>query len=119
MPRVPSSPAVFTLAVLLVFVALGLADRQVDLTGQLALGLATWAVLLAALRPLPLERRAQALLVVVVATCMEFVGSILWGVYSYRLHNLPMFVPPGHGLVYLAGISLSQTALARAWPMGF
>ena len=40
-------------------------------------------------------------------------GSILWGVYHYRLHNLPLFVPPAHGLVYLAGLSLA-TALAHA-----
>jgi hypothetical protein len=109
----------FTAGVLLVFVGLGLADRHVDLTGQLGLGAATWVVLLVALWRLPLERRLQTLLVVGVATCMEVVGSILWGVYTYRLHNLPLFVPPGHGLVYLAGISLSQTALVRARPRAF
>ena len=38
--------------------------------------------------------RAQALVVVVVATCAEVVGSIIWGVYTYRLENLPSFVPP-------------------------
>jgi hypothetical protein len=109
----------FTLGVLLVFVALGLADRHVDLAGQLGLGFATWAVLFWALRRLPLERRVQTLLVVGVATCMEVVGSILWGVYTYRLHNLPLFVPPGHGLVYLAGMSLGQTRLVRARPRVF
>src|SRR5436305_5899728 len=119
MPRLRSSPALFTLAVILVFVVLGLADRHVELTGQLGLGFATWLVLLAALRPLSLERRVQTLLVVGVATCMEVVGSILWGVYTYRLHNLPLFVPPGHGLVYLAGISLSETRLVRARPRWF
>jgi hypothetical protein len=40
-------------------------------------------------------------------------GSILWGVYHYRLHNLPMFVPPAHGLVYLAGLSLATAFAAR------
>src|SRR5256885_7110932 len=119
MPRLRSSPALFTLAVILVFVVLGLADRHVDLTGQLGLGFATWLVLLAALRPLRLERRVQTLLAAGVATCMEVVGSILWGVYAYRLHNLPLFVPPGHGLVYLAGISLSETRLVRARPRWF
>ena len=109
----------FTAGVLLVFVALGLADRHVELTGQLGLGAATWAVLGYALWRLPPERRVQTLLVVGVATCMEVVGSILWGVYTYRLHNLPLFVPPGHGLVYLAGISLSETALIRARPRAF
>jgi len=109
----------FTFGVLLVFVALGLADRHVDLAGQLGLGFATWAVLLAALWPLPLERRLQTLLVVGVATCMEVVGSILWGVYTYRLHNLPLFVPPGHGLVYLTGMRLTQTRLVARRPRAF
>ncbi len=112
-------PALFSLGVILFFVALGLADRGVGLHGQLVLGAITWAVLLAALRPLSTERRLQTLLVVVVATGMEVVGSILWGVYTYRLHNLPLFVPPGHGLVYLGGISLSQAAFVRARPRLF
>ncbi len=116
MTAVRGRPSLFTLGVVLYFVALGLADRGVDAYGQIGLGLVTWAVLLAALWTLPLERRLQTLLVVAVATCMEVVGSILWGVYSYRLHNLPLFVPPGHGLVYLGGISLSQTAFVRRRP---
>ena len=31
----------------------------------------------------------------------------MWGLYGYRLDNLPAFVPPGHGLVYLGGLSLA------------
>src|SRR6266511_2518474 len=87
-------------------------DTQVDLTGQLALGALTWIVLLAAARPLPPERRAQVAVVICAATVAELTGSILWGVYSYRLHNLPAFVPPAHGLVFMAGVSLSE-ALRR------
>ncbi len=56
---------------------------------------------------------AQALVVVAVATCAEFVGSIVWGVYTYRLENLPSFVPPAHGLVYLAGASIAAAASNR------
>jgi hypothetical protein len=51
--------------------------------------------------------RLQALGVVGFATLGEVVGSLIWGLYSYRLENLPAFVPPGHGLVYLAGFSLA------------
>jgi hypothetical protein len=82
-------------------------DTQVDLRGQLALGALTWLVLFAAARPLPAERRAQVAVVICAATVAEVTGSILWGVYSYRLHNLPTFVPPAHGLVFMAGLSLS------------
>ena len=87
-------------------------DTQVDLHGQLALGALTWVVLVAAARPLPAERRAQVVVVICAATVAELTGSIIWGVYSYRLHNLPTFVPPAHGLVFMAGLSLSE-ALRR------
>ena len=87
-------------------------DTQVELPGQLALGGITWIVLLVAARPLPPERRAQVAVVICAATLAELTGSILWGVYSYRLHNLPTFVPPAHGLVFMAGLSLSE-ALRR------
>jgi len=86
-------------------------DTQVGLGVQLGLGALTWLVLGALLTRFPAERRAQALGVVLFATVGEVTGSILWGVYHYRLHNLPMFVPPAHGLVYLAGLSVA-TALA-------
>jgi hypothetical protein len=84
-------------------------DTQVDLHGQLVLGALTWLVLLAAAWPLPPERRAQVAVVICAATAAEVTGSILWGVYSYRLGNLPTFVPPAHGLVFIAGLSLSES----------
>jgi len=64
-------------------------------------------VLLGALLRVPVERRIQALGVVAFATVGEVTGSLIWGVYHYRLHNLPLFVPPAHGLVYLTGFSLA------------
>jgi hypothetical protein len=79
---------------------------------QLGLGVLTWVVLLAALSRVSPERRAQALGVVAFATVGEVTGSLVWGVYHYRLHNLPLFVPPAHGLVYLTGLSLAAL-LAR------
>jgi hypothetical protein len=87
-------------------------DTQVSLHQQLALGAITWIVLVLFARPLPTERRAQVAVVIGAATVAEFTGSIIWGVYAYRLHNLPTFVPPAHGLVFMAGLSLSE-ALRR------
>jgi hypothetical protein len=94
-------------------------DHWSDERGQLAIALVTWVVLFLACRPLSAERRAQALLVVAVATCGEIVGSLIWGVYTYRLENLPLFVPPGHGLVYLTGLHLSETPLLKRHPRPF
>ena len=92
-------------------------DTQVDLSGQLVLGGLTWAALLVAARPLPRERRAQVAVVIAAATVAELTGSILWGVYHYRLHNLPTFVPPAHGLVFMAGLSLSQALRSHVRPL--
>jgi hypothetical protein len=55
----------------------------------------------------------QTLAVVAIATVGEVIGSLVWGLYSYRLDNLPAFVPPGHGLVYLAGLSLASLLATR------
>jgi len=88
-------------------------DTQVDARLQLLLGAATWIALWGACRGVPALLRAQALVVVVVATGAEFLGSIVWGVYTYRLENLPSFVPPAHGLVYLAGAAIAHAASSR------
>jgi hypothetical protein len=82
-------------------------DTLVDARAQLVLGAATWVALLLACRSVSPALRAQAALVVVVATTAEITGSVIWGVYTYRLENLPSFVPPAHGLVYLCGVALA------------
>ena len=92
-------------------------DTQVSLHGQLLLGALTWIAVVVAARPLAPERRAQVAVVICAATVAELTGSILWGVYSYRLHNLPTFVPPAHGLVFMAGLSLSEALRSYARPL--
>ena len=89
------------------------ADRSVGFAGQALLGLVTCLALVAALRAVSPELRAQTLVVVAVATCGEIVGSIVWGLYTYRLENLPAFVPPAHGLVYLGGVALAGVVAGR------
>lgn len=114
--RVNRDPVLFCIATLVITVA-GLAlDRYADLGAQLLLALCTWGFLAIAFVHLSPMERAQTSVVVVVATCAEIIGSVIWGVYSYRLGNLPLFVPPGHGLVYLTGLRLSQTPLFAARP---
>ena len=88
-------------------------DTQVSARGQVALGVLTGAVLLGALGPLPALARAQALGVVAFATVGEVTGSLVWGVYRYRLHNLPLFIPPAHGIVYLSGLALVRVVRPR------
>jgi len=92
--------------------ALLAADHYASFHEQLALGVLTWLALAAALVRAQLERRVQVAGVVCFATIGELTGSILWGVYHYRLHNLPLFVPPAHGIVYLTGLAFA-TSLRR------
>jgi hypothetical protein len=112
-------PWLFCAFVVAFFLTVFRIDVAVGIEGQLLLGLATWLVFGAALVPLDGQGRMRALLVVAAATCMEVIGSIIWGVYTYRLGNLPLFVPPGHGLVYLTGLSLTQTNLVARHQRAF
>ena len=108
-----TAPRWYALAGPAYLAALLAVDTQVGIWGQRGLGLATWLVLLAGLRPLPGLARAQALGVVAFATVGEVTGSLVWGVYRYRLENLPLFIPPAHGLVYLSGLALARVVPAR------
>jgi len=106
-------PAVQAVAGAAYLAALLAVDHFASYPEQLALGVLTCCVLLGALTRVSAERRAQALGVVCFATVGEVTGSLIWGVYHYRLHNLPLFVPPAHGLVYLTGLSLAAAFRTR------
>jgi hypothetical protein len=117
--RIVRSPGRFCLAMLAI-TTLGLAlDRYADLGAQMLLAGCAWGFLAIAFAYLTPMERAQTSVVVMVATMAEVIGSVVWGIYSYRLGNLPLFVPPGHGLVYLTGLRLSQTRWPAARPRVF
>ena len=89
-------------------------DQHVGHGGQLVLGICTAGVLATLLALQPRTVRWQTLAVVGFATAGEVIGSLVWGLYHYRLENLPAFVPPGHGLVYLGGLSLATLVARRS-----
>ena len=80
---------------------------------QRGLGVLTWLVLLVALSRVSPTVRAQTLVVVGFATVVEYVFSPTLEVYTYRFHNVPAFVPPGHGLVYLSAYALGHAAFVE------
>ena len=91
-----------------------LADSKITaLWEQWLLGLLTFAALYLAALKAPKEQRVQIWTCVVVATGFEIFGSLIWGLYIYRLHNVPLFVPPGHGAVYLFGLLAAGTPLVK------
>lgn len=112
--RVLSDPTVFVVVMLVITVA-GLAlDRYANLGQQVLLSVAAWTFLAIAMALANRTERFQTVVVIVVATAAEVFGSLILGAYEYRLENLPLFVPAGHGIVYLSGLRLSQTPWARA-----
>lgn len=108
------APRPWVALVVLVWIpAVLLLDHGAALPFQTVLGVGTWVLLLAVLRGLEPLVRAQAAVVVVFATMVEYTFSPLLHVYEYRLHTVPAFVPPGHGLVYLAALALGAAPVVR------
>jgi hypothetical protein len=87
----------------------------VEVARQLVLGAATWTVLGLLLRREPPLVRTQTLVVVALATCVEYTFSPLLQAYVYRIGTVPLFVPPGHGLVYLAALALGRSPLFQRY----
>lgn len=102
-------------AYVMVFTAFGLlADSRVSaLWQQDALGLLAFTALVLLSLKAPAELRVQAWICVGVATCFEIFASLIWGLYHYRMHNLPLYVPAGHGTVYLFGLMAAQTPMIQ------
>ena len=88
-------------------------DRVADLAGQLLLGAVTWALLLVWLAHESRLVRAQTAVVIVIAAAIELVFSGWLGVYVYRLEHVPMYVFPGHGLIYLAALTVGRLDVVR------
>ncbi len=98
----------------LVFIGLFADSRVTALWQQDVLGGLTFtALILAALRLPAGEQRIQVALVVVIATGFEIFASLVWGIYRYRFDNLPLYVPAGHGVVYMFGLLAGGTPLVR------
>jgi hypothetical protein len=99
--------------IVVVWIVLGAGlDSAAGIWRQRLVGLLTWSLLIAILSRQPRTVRAQVAVVIVIATCVEYMASPLLGLYTYRLHNVPSYVPPGHGLIYLAALNIGRSALA-------
>jgi hypothetical protein len=86
-------------------------DRGASMDQQRLLGVGTWLLLAALLSREPVRTRLQVAVVVVFASVVEYTFAGWLGVYVYRLHDVPWFVPPGHGLVYLGALAMGRSSL--------
>lgn len=112
--RLLHHPAAFTVAMLAYVGVAFVVEPFAGRAGELGIGATTWLVLLAAVRSSPPSERAQVAAVVLIATAGEVLGSLILDLYEYRRGGIPAFVPPGHGLVYLAGCRLARSPVVRA-----
>lgn len=98
-------------AIALLAIAVGLfLDSRFGWNGHLAADAFVLVCFLAARRFATPRERLEQLLCVVLATAGECFLCFGWGLYEYRHHNLPIFVPLGHSLIFLAGLRLARSA---------
>jgi hypothetical protein len=78
---------------------------------QYALGVFAWFFLFCLLLGESASVRMQVIVAVAFATVGENFASPYLGGYIYRFENVPAYVPPGHGMVYLTALALSRSGL--------
>lgn len=101
------------LSLILVTFVLGLIiDQSAGLAGQFAVGAWTWGVFFLLPRTNPREWRLAFYACLVWATAGEIFLSLVWGLYAYRLGNIPLFIPPGHVLLFYLGLVLAPRVAA-------
>ncbi len=103
--REPRSYAVLLFS----WMAIGLtADGLGPRRAQDIVAVFTFLLLGIVIAAVPANEKRQVIACVLIATGLEILFSIVWGIYVYRFENLPLYVPPGHGLVYLLALRLSK-----------
>lgn len=88
-----------------------LTDADAPMAKQNALGVCGWVFLIGLLLGECRYVRAQVMVAVAFATVGEHFASVFMQGYVYRFGNVPAYVPPGHGMVYLTAVALARSGL--------
>jgi hypothetical protein len=86
-------------------------DANSTPTFQTVLGMFAWTFLIWLLKGECAHVRAQVIIAIMFATIGEHFASPYMGGYIYRFQNVPAYVPPGHGMVYLTAVALARSEL--------
>ncbi len=86
-----------------------LTDAHAPIEKQNALGVCAWVFLIGLLLGETYEVRVQVSVAIMFATAGEHFASPYMEGYIYRFHNVPAYVPPGHGMVYLTAVALARS----------
>jgi hypothetical protein len=84
------------------------ADAGSGFAVQAVISAVVWGILFYLLGRVERDERFALMACLCIATAGELFLSLAWGLYRYRLDNVPLFVPPGHALLILLGISLAR-----------
>lgn len=85
-----------------------LVDQHWSGAGQWVVNAAAWAVLPFLWREARPAERPALVACLVIATAGEIFLSLVWGLYEYRLRNIPLFVPPGHVMLFFLGMRIAE-----------
>jgi hypothetical protein len=95
-------------ALIVATIAVGLPlDQHWARYGQVLVSAATWLVLAALWSRTDPRTRPALVACLLFATAGEVFLSLVWGLYDYRLGNIPLFVPPGHVLLFFLGTQIA------------
>jgi hypothetical protein len=86
-------------------------DATASIEKQQALGVCGWIFLACLLAGENREVRTQVVIAIIFATIGEHFASPYMQGYTYRFGNVPAYVPPGHGMVYLTAVALARSGL--------
>jgi hypothetical protein len=109
----PGTVAVSVVAAIVVGLWL---DRAAGFPGQVAVSLAIWTLATFLVFTVRRDIGRRLVACVWISGLGELVASLAWGLYDYQFGNVPLFVPPGHALLYLLGLIVAARIGERfAW----
>ena len=88
-------------------------DQYGGLAGQIGVSIWCWCLMLRLVLSMAPRSRTPFFVCLVWATVGEIFLSLIWGVYAYRLGNIPLFVPPGHVLLFWLGLGMAPRVTER------
>lgn len=83
--------------------------RRWPLPGEYLVDAFVWALFLTVFLRATRVERVEMIAVLVLATPLELLASETWGLYEYGRGLMPLFVPPGHWLLFAIGRRLAAT----------
>lgn len=124
-PSISATVRLNAVLIVATFVIGLIVDRYGGFVGQLAVGGWSWALMFRLIATSPSQWRVPLYACLVWATAGEIFLSLVWGLYTYRLGNIPFFIPPGHvflfwfGLVYAPRLPRSFVVAVPVAALGY